>query len=360
MFSPRFAAALLSIACVVTASAANVRSKPTRPESDGSAYKGAIVIDAATGNVLFEDRADVVSPPASMTKLMTYAIVEEALRSGQLRLDQPVKIERADAAIGGTQVYLDPRESFSVEELIYAMMIQSANDAAHALARVTAGSVAAFVERMNARAAEIGMTRTTFRSPHGLPPSSRRVEDGDLTTPRDFAILSRHLLQRTDVLKYTSVRERDFGLQRTQGPIKMINHNKLLVRVPGVDGLKTGYTQSAGYCLASTAQRDGRRVIAVIMGSFGPGGQRDLGKTRDIKAIELLERGFAALPATSGAAMSAPAGVHRAPARPGVPTASGGVPSPISPAPISAAPVAAPSAAESSEQPVVRFSLPRN
>src|SRR6185437_7197039 len=101
---------------------------------------------------------------------------------------------------------LDPRETFSVEELIYEMMIQSANDAAHALARTAGGSVPAFVTLMNAKARELGMTRTLFRSPHGLPPPSRHIADGDLTTPRDFAILCRYLLKNTDVLRYTSVR----------------------------------------------------------------------------------------------------------------------------------------------------------
>lgn len=198
--------------------------------------------------------------------------------------------------MGGTQVYLDPRETFPVDELIYAMMIQSANDAAHAIARAAAGSVDAFVELMNAKARELGMTQTTFRTPHGLPPKGRRIADGDLTTPRDYAILCRYLLLHTDVLSYTSVHNRDFGTERKQGAQHMKNHNNLLGKVEGVDGLKTGYTEGAGYCLSATAERNGRRVIVVIMGSFGPNGQIDKGRTRDLKAVELLDRGFAAQP----------------------------------------------------------------
>jgi D-alanyl-D-alanine carboxypeptidase len=217
-------------------------------------------------------------------------------------------------------VYLDPREVFSVEELVYAMMIQSANDASHALARAAAGSTPAFVELMNAKARALGMTHTTFRTPHGLPPPSRRLNDGDVTTPRDFALLCRYLIQGTDVLKYTSVRDRDFGSTRAQGPQHMRNHNNLLGKVQGVDGLKTGYTQLAGYCLSATAERNGRRVISVIMGSFGPGGQIDRGRARDIKAMELIERGFASLPAatvpavvkTSAIPANASAGVRTA------------------------------------------------
>ena len=271
------------------------RAKPASPDN-ATAYKGAIVVDAATGNVLYEDRADIVNPPASMTKLMTFAVLHDRIASGALALTTPVKITIEDSKIGGTQVYLDPRETFPVEELIYAMMIQSANDAAHALARAAAGSMPAFVEQMNAKAKALGMTHTTFRTPHGLPPSSRNTADGDLTSPRDFALLCRHLLQNTPVLQYTSVRTRDFAPERAKGAQHMENHNKLLGKVAGVDGLKTGYTASAGYCTSITALRNGRRVIVVVMGSLGPGGQIDKGKTRDLKAVELLERGFAALP----------------------------------------------------------------
>ncbi len=311
-------------------------------------YKSAIVTDAATGTVLFEHDADVVSPPASMTKLMTFAVLFDQLANGALRLDTPVQITPEDARMGGTQVFLDPRETFSVEELIYAMMIQSANDASHALARASAGSVPAFVELMNAKARDLGMTRTTFRSPHGLPPSTRRVEDGDLTTPRDFAILCRHLLTRTNVLKYASIRDRDFGSSRPQGPIHMRNHNNLLGKVAGVDGLKTGYTASAGYCLAATAERNGRRIISVVMGSFGPGGQRDYGRTRDRKTIELLERGFTALPTNSAPFTSI------------TPAISAAAPADSDASPISRA-SDSDNANDSSDEapPVIKFSVPK-
>jgi len=286
-FSRLLAAATCSLACAAFAADNNSRG----------GYAGYIVTDAATGAVLLEENADVSNPPASMAKLMTFAVLSDKLASGAITLQTPVRITAEDAKMGGTQVYLDPRETFPVEELIYAMMIQSANDAAHALARAAAGSVEAFVELMNAKARELGMTHTTFRSPHGLPPASRRIADGDLTTPRDFAVLCRHVVLHTDVLKYTSIREREFGMGVRAKTMKMDNHNKLLGRVAGVDGLKTGYTVGAGYCLSATAERNGRRVIAVIMGSFGPNGQIDKGKARDLKSIELIERGFAAQPA---------------------------------------------------------------
>jgi len=286
---------LASLLAAAPLAHAKTKASAHATPSPGS-YTGAIVVDAASGQTLWEDNADVTNPPASMTKLMTFAVLHDKLADGSLKLDQIVQVDVTDSKMGGTQVYLDPREQFSVEDLIYAMMIQSANDAAHALARTAAGSVEGFVELMNAKARALGMNSTTFRSPHGLPPPSRRVSEGDLTTPRDFAKLCRYLVAQTDVVKYTSVRERSFGQGRSQGAMVMINHNKLLGKVAGVDGLKTGYTEAAGYCLSATAQRGGRRIVAVIMGSFGPNRSVDKGRARDLKMIELLDRGFAAVP----------------------------------------------------------------
>jgi len=304
MIFPRLA--LISLALVAPLAAAT-RAKPTRPEaSDLGSYKGAIVIDAATGKTLFENNPDVVTPPASMTKLMTFAVLFDKLTDKTITLSTAVTADAADAKMGGTQVFLKEKEVFSVEELLYAMMIQSANDAAHALARASAGSVGGFVELMNAKARALGMNHTTFRSPHGLPPTSRRIADGDLTTPRDFALLCSYLLQKTDVLTYTSVRKRDFGSSRPGGPQHMENHNKLLGKVNGVDGLKTGYTVGAGYCLSATALRNGKRVIVVIMGSFGKNGEIDKGHSRDLKTADLIEKGFAAIPADSAPFVATP------------------------------------------------------
>jgi D-alanyl-D-alanine carboxypeptidase (penicillin-binding protein 5/6) len=269
---------------------AGVLAGAGREKLSARAYLGAIVTDAATGRVIFEDNADVVSPPASMTKLMTFAVLHDKLASGAITLQTPVTATAADAKMGGTQVWLKEKETFPVEELIYAMMIQSANDAAHALARAAAGSPEAFVELMNAKARALGMTHTTFRTPHGLPPADRRKADSDLTSPRDYATLCRYLLLETDISKYTSVRTRPFGANRPNGPVTMNNHNHLLGKVAGLDGLKTGFTNGAGFCLAATAERNGRRVIVVAMGSPDT-------KTRDLKVAELIERGFAALPA---------------------------------------------------------------
>lgn len=343
----RLAFSLLALAIAPFVQAA-AKSKPTRPD-DPSVYRGAIVTDASTGAVLFEDHADYEGPPASMTKLMTFAVLSDKLAAGSLSLADPVRIVNEDN-IGGTQVFLDPRETFPVEELIYAMMIQSANDAARALARFSAGSVPAFVELMNAKARELGLKHTTFRTPHGLPAETRSLADTDSTTPRDYAILCRHLLLHTPVLKYASVKHRDFAPARAKGPMKMDNHNKLLGKVDGVDGLKTGYTKAAGYCTSLTAERKGRRLIVVIMGSFGPGGQIDKGAARDLKAVDLINRGFAALPASS------PAFAPAAPVKTAAPNAPVVTPPPLQ---NKVTPAAAPAPASDSGYPPVKFSIPK-
>lgn len=329
------AVALAFLTTGVAEAANAARSRPTRPAvaDNQTAYKGAISLDAATGNILFEDRADTVSPPASMTKLMTFAVLHDLILGGQLKLQTPVTVNAADSKIGGTQVWLKEGEVFPVEELLYAMMIQSANDAAHALARTAAGSVPAFVELMNAKSKSLGMTHSTFRTPHGLPPSNRRIDESDLTTPRDFALLSRHLLRNTDVLKYTSVKTRPFGPPVRATAVEMRNHNNLLGKVAGVDGLKTGFTNGAGFCLSATAQRNGRRVLVVMMGSPDS-------HTRDLKVSEFLERGLASVPA---APMPAPISAD----------------SPIRPAPAGAAPASPAAAPANPDQPTVKFSIPR-
>jgi D-alanyl-D-alanine carboxypeptidase len=317
--------------------AAGARKAPTRPAAanDATAYKGAIVLDAATGKVLFEDRADIIAPPASVTKLMTFLIVQDRIARGELTLQTPVQVTAEASRTGGSQVYLAEKETFPVEEMLYALMIASANDVATALAIHIAGSKSAFVELMNARARELGMDHTTFRSPHGLPPSSRKLEDSDVTSPRDLAKLSLHLLKTTNILTYTSVKQRVFRPGPKQQ--EMINHNKLLGKVAGVDGLKTGFTNGAGFCLAATAQRNGRRVLAVTMGSPNS-------TTRDLAIAALIERGFAAIPIPPPQAAPDPdSPVKPAPRPTPAPT--------ITPAP-------APAAAAAGE-PAIKFSVPK-
>ena len=249
-------------------------------------YLGAIVIDAATGRVLFEEGADVRAYPASVLKLMDLLIVLETIQGGRLSLTDPVTVSARAATTGGSQVWLAEKEVFTVEELLYALMIQSANDAAVALAEKVAGSTEAFVDLMNRRARELGMQQTTFHSVHGLPPG--KGQQPDVTTPRDFALLCRAVLRHPQALGYTSTRERAF---RPAGGPKMVlmrTHNHLLADLAGCDGLKTGYYTVAGFSIAATASRNGQRVVAVVMGSTDR-------KVRDERARQLIERGFSAL-----------------------------------------------------------------
>ncbi len=247
-------------------------------------YLSALLIDADSGEVLFADNPDAQIFPASIVKLITLLVVLEQVEQGRLALSEMVQITDEAARMGGSQVYLDPREQFSVEELLYALIVQSANDAAIALASHVAGSREAFVELMNRTTAELGMSNTRLYSPHGLPPAAG--QQPDVTTAHDLAILSRALVGRPEVLRYTSTVERSF---RDDNFI-MRTHNHLLRQVEGCDGLKTGYFKAAGFSIAATAKRSGARVIAIVAGSADR-------KVRDAKAMELLARGFTLLPA---------------------------------------------------------------
>jgi len=269
---------LLLLLCTVTNTAAlGIISK--------SPYSGAIVIDAATGKVLFEDNADARGYPASITKLMVLLVILDAVEAHHLTLGEPVRVTAKASKIGGSQVYLKENEVFSVDELLYALIIQSANDAATALAIHYAGSKDAFVELMNKRAQEIGMKDTVFRSVHGLPPSRGQLPD--ISTPRDIAKLCRELLKKPGALKYTSTKQRLLRAD-TAEPFMMMSHNRLLKNTEGCDGLKTGYFRAAGYSIAATASKKDQRVIAVVFGAVNR-------RVRDANAKRMLTKGLTEL-----------------------------------------------------------------
>ena len=251
-------------------------------------YLGAIVVDAANGRVLVEDQPDAKGYPASVLKLMDLLIVLERIEQRQLSLQDQVTVSALASHIGGSRVWLAHKEVFTVDELLYALMVQSANDAAVALAEKVAGSREAFVELMNQKAKQLGMANTLFHSVHGLPPGAG--QEPDVTTPRDLSILCRELLKRPDTLRYTSTKERPFRPDAGNKTVVMRTHNHLMSQVEGCDGLKTGYFTRAGFSIAATATRNGQRVIAIVLGSTDR-------KVRDAKASELLAKGFAALQA---------------------------------------------------------------
>ena len=269
------------LSCVATSDLFAQAKKPVGCISKAP-YIGAIILDADSGKALFEDKADAPGYPASTLKLMTLLVIQDKIDAGAVKLTDMVSVSARAAKTGGSQVYLDPKETFSVEDMLYALMIQSANDVAIALAEHVAGSAEAFVELMNARAAKLGMDNTRFASVHGLPPGPGQKQD--VSTARDLGTLCRELCKHPAIFAYTSASYRQ--LRADTKPFDMRTHNPFLKEgVAGCDGFKTGYTATAGWSIAVTCKRNDRRVIVVVLGS-------DERKTRDAKAKELLNKAF--------------------------------------------------------------------
>ena len=210
----------------------------------GDPYVSALVLEADSGKVLFNENANAKVYPASVLKLMDLYVILDRIEHGTLRLDDMVQVTAEASKTGGSQVYLDPKEQFSVDDLLYALMVQSANDAAVALAIHVAGSKEGFVALMNQKAQELGMKSTHFNSVHGLPPSEG--QEPDVTTASDFGILCRALAKKPETFKYTGTQSRGFR----EDKFIMRNHNKLLTQVGGCDGFKTGYFEAAGFSIA--------------------------------------------------------------------------------------------------------------
>lgn len=241
--------------------------------------ESAVLMDAECGEVIYAKNADKALPPASVTKVMTLLLVMEAIDRGELSLTDMVSVSENAASMGGSQVFLEPGEQMSVDEMLKCVVVSSANDAAVALAERVAGSEASFVARMNERAGELGMRNTNFENTTGL--------DDNVTnhtiSAYDIAIASRELITKhPKIFDYTtiwmdSIRNGQFGLSNTNRLIRFYN---------GATGLKTGSTSKAGFCISATAKRDGMHLIAVIMGS-------DTRNERNSAAMTLLDWGFA-------------------------------------------------------------------
>ena len=250
-------------------------------------YVGAIVMDCTTGRIIFEDNADVLVYPASTVKIMDLLIILELIDQGTAKLGEKIEFTREACAVGGTQVWLDPRETgkFILDDMLYALMVQSANDVAMALAVHYGGSRQGFVRMMNDRASELGMKSTIFRSPHGLPPDEKKKQKPDVTTARDMALLGMELVKRPRALAYTSARETWFRDNKVQ----MINHNRLISQVKGCDGLKTGYIRISGSSIVATVKRNDRRIVVAVMGSSSSIRRNEVTK-------EIIENAFLELP----------------------------------------------------------------
>lgn len=241
--------------------------------------KSSILIEASTGEILSEKNGDEKLAPASMTKIMTMLLIMESLEKNEYSLEDKVNISTNAASMGGSQVFLEAGSELKVKELLKAIAIASANDAAVAMAEYTAGSTESFVNLMNEKAASLGCTNTTFKNVHGLD------TEGHLTTAKDMSIMARELLKHEEILTFSSIYE-EFLNKPDGSSTWMVNTNKLIKYYNGLDGLKTGFTKNAGYCLTATAKRNNMRLISVVM-------NEPTTEKRSSDTIKLLNYGFA-------------------------------------------------------------------
>jgi D-alanyl-D-alanine carboxypeptidase (penicillin-binding protein 5/6) len=273
----------LSLALLVPSAASGVDGDPASgtasPVTLTGDFKTAIVIDAETGLVLVAAHEDVRRQPASMLKMMTELIVLQHVAEGELKMDDKIKVSAKSSQMGGSQVYLKHGEVFTVEELLHALAIHSANDAAVALAEHVAGSTDAFIDLMNLKARDMGMNATEFHTVHGLPPAWK--QEADMTTARDLATLARELVKYPEALGWASTKTAPFR----GGKFTLYNPNKLVGNYRGLDGLKTGFTGPAGFCVTATAVQKGKRLISVVMGC-------STDKARATETTRLLTYGF--------------------------------------------------------------------
>lgn len=272
----RFGILLAAVCLLITALPCPVQAAPAEVSA-----KSAVLMDAATGTILYEQNAHEKLPPASVTKVMTMLLIMEAIDGGKISWDDSVTASEAAAAKGGSQIYLKVGETMSVTDMLKSIAVSSANDCACAMAEHIAGSEETFVQLMNDRAAELGMQDTHFVNCTGLDDEPNAAEH--LTSAHDIAIMSRQLLlYHPEIKKFTTiwmdtVRNGTFGLSNT---------NKLVRFYSGATGLKTGFTAKAGYCLSASASRDEMELIAVVMGS-------KTSQDRFAACKQLLDFGFA-------------------------------------------------------------------
>lgn len=242
-------------------------------------YRGAILVEMTTGQVLFAKNENLAWPPASMVKIITVLVVMDAVAAGEVSLDDSVVASKWAESMGGTQVWLAEGERFPLRDLLEAVLVGSANDAAVAVAEHVGGSVSGFVERMNAKARSLGMTQTRIQSVHGLPPSQGQTVD--LTSPRDLAQAAIALRAYPEVWTWASTKEAPFR----DGSFTLRTTNWLLHWYPGITGLKTGFINLSGFGVVATAERDGLELVAVVMGAAGK-------RSSLAEASRLLDDGF--------------------------------------------------------------------
>ena len=240
--------------------------------------RSAVLIERDTGKVLFEKNSQEELPPASMTKIMTMLLIMEAIDQGKLSWNEKIRASEYAASMGGSQIFLEPGEEMTTKEMLKGIAIGSGNDASVAMAERIGGSEEAFVDMMNKKAKELGLKHTFFKNTTGLPVS------GHYSSAHDMAIMAKELLKYEDITKFTGMYEA-YLRENTDKKFWLVNTNKLVRFYPGVDGLKTGFTAEAKYCLTATAQKDGMRVIAVVFGA-------PTSKDRNAQVTKMLNYAF--------------------------------------------------------------------
>ena len=257
----------------------------------GLKSKSAILMEASTGDILYEQNSDEKLPPASITKIMTLLLIYEAEGAGKIKWDDKVTVSQHAASMGGSQVFLEEGETQTAADMTKCIAIASANDAAVAMAEYIGGSEDGFVELMNSRAKELGMDNTEFKNACGLD------TEGHITTAKDIALMSKELIKNfPDITKYTTTWQDTINHTTRKGTTEfsLTNTNKLIRWYDGATGLKTGSTGNAKYCLSATADKNGMELIAVIMAAPD-------NKSRFSEAIKLLDYGYANYAVVSGA-----------------------------------------------------------
>lgn len=240
--------------------------------------KSSILIEASTGEVIYSNNENEKRAPASMTKMMSLIIIMEEIEKGNLKWDEKIKVSENAASMGGSQIYLEAGETMSVHDLVKGVSMASANDAVVALAERISGSESEFVKKMNKKAKNLNLTNTYFKNSTGLD------EEGHYSSARDMSLIARELVKHKKILEFSSTYE-DYLRQNTNKKFWLVNTNKLIKTYEGMDGLKTGFTQSALYCLTATATRNNMRLIGVVMGEKES-------KVRNSEMSDMLDYGF--------------------------------------------------------------------
>lgn len=240
--------------------------------------KSAIMIEASTGEILFQKNKDEKLAPASMTKMMSMILIMEEIENGNLKWDEMITASERASSMGGSQIFLKAGEKMSVEDLLKGVAIASGNDAVVALAERIAGSEEAFVKRMNARGKDLGLKNTNFVNATGL------TADNHYSSSYDMSLIAKELVKHEKILEFTGTYE-DYLRKDTKSPFWLVNTNRLVRFKEGVDGLKTGFTNEAGYCLTATMKKDGMRLITVVM-------KEETANKRSADTTKMLDYGF--------------------------------------------------------------------